>query len=260
MSESFALITGASSGIGLEMARLMAQRGYNLLLISNQQQELKRLQIDLAKQYNSRVEILHLNLADAEAAKQIFDYCGANNLTVEVLINNAGFFFFGQITDADYNNATAMMLLHVVALSQMCTLFGAQMKQRGKGFILNTSSISAYKSFPGIGYYGSTKAYIKSFTQSLHAELKYYGVHVTCLSPGATATNLYDPNVINVELGKKTGIMMSAEKVAKAGIDGLFKNKAVVVPGLLTRLMLFFAMLIPQWIVYQVRIRTKWLK
>ncbi|MFN8285190.1 MAG: SDR family NAD(P)-dependent oxidoreductase [Chitinophagales bacterium] len=260
MPDNFALITGASSGIGLEMARLLAQRGYHLLLVSNQEAELKKLQLELAKEFNKRVEILPINLATAEAAKAVFDYCNSKALNVEVLINNAGFFFFGQIADADYGKATAMMLLHVVTLSQMCTLFGAQMKERRKGYILNTSSISAYKSFPGIGYYGSTKAYIKSFTQSLHTELKHYGVHVTCLSPGATATNLYDPNVINVELGKKVGVMMNAQKVAAAGIEGLFKNKAVVVPGLLTKLMLFFARLTPQWLIYQIRIRSRWLK
>src|SRR5690554_3275751 len=111
------------------------------------------------------------------------------------------------------------------------------MRQRKRGFILNNSSIAAYKAFPGIGYYGASRSYIKSFTRSLRTELKFYGVHVTCLCPGATATNLYDPNVIDVELGKKIGIMMSAEKVAKLGVKGLFKNKAVVVPGFVTKLM-----------------------
>lgn len=130
--------------------------------------------------------------------------------------------------------------------SLLCTLFGNEMRKRSKGFI-HTFSISAFKDFPGIGYYGATKSYIKSFTRSLRTELKFYGVHVTCLCPGATATNLYDPNVIDVERGKKLGIYsMSAEKVATLGVKGLFNDKAVVIPGFMTRLMLFLAVLTPQ--------------
>ena len=142
----------------------------------------------------------------------------------------------------------------------VCTLFGGEMKKRKRGFILNMSSSAAFKAFPGIAYYGATKSYIRNFTQSLRTELKFYGVYVTCLCPGATATNLYDPNVINVALGKKLGIMMNAENVAKLGISGLFNNKAVVIPGIITKLMLFLALLTPQWMIYQIRKKAKLLR
>ena len=170
------------------------------------------------------------------------------------------FSFSEQIADADMERAQAIIHLHIMTSSLLCTLFGNEMRKRRKGFILNNSSISAFKDFPGIGYYGATKSYIKSFTRSLRTELKFYGVHVTCLCPGATATNLYDPNVIDVERGKKLGIMMSAEKVATLGVQGLFNDKAVVIPGFMTRLMLFLAVLTPQWVIYEIRKRTKFLK
>lgn len=260
MPETFALITGGSSGIGLEMAKLLAARGYSLILVSNQEEQLNQLKQKLSSQYAVMVETLYINLARSEAASEVFNFCEQKNLEVEVLVNNAGFFFFGQITDAELTKAQAKIHLHVMTSSLLCTLFGNEMKKRKGGFILNNSSISAYKDFPGIGYYGATKSYIKSFTGSLRTELKFYGVHVTCLCPGATATNLYDPNIIDVELGKKLGIMMSAEKVAKLAVKGLFNNRAVVVPGFMTRLMLFFALLTPQWVVYEIRKRTKFLK
>lgn len=260
MPETFALITGGSSGIGLEIAKLLAERGYSLLLVSNQGEQLKQLKQHLSLQYKVKVEVLCINLARSEAAFEVFNFCRQKNFEIEVLVNNAGFFFFGLITDADLKIAEAKINLHVMTSSLLCTLFGNEMKKRKHGYILNNSSISAYKDFPGIGYYGATKSYIKSFTRSLRTELKFYGVNVTCVCPGATATNLYDPKVINIELGKKLGIMMSAEKVAKLAVNGLFNNKSVVIPGFMTRLMLFFALITPHWMIYEIRKRTKFLQ
>lgn len=260
MTETFALVTGGSSGIGLELAKLLVARGYSLLLVSNQEERLNQLKAELSAHYGLRVETLCINLACNEAASEVFNFCQRNNLEVEVLVNNAGFFFFGQITEADTVLAQAKIQLHVMTTSLLCTMFGNEMRKRKKGFILNNSSISAFKGFPGIGYYGATKTYIKSFTRSLRTELKFYGVRVTCLCPGATSTNLYDPNVINIELGKKLGIMMSAEKVAELGLRGLFNDKAMVIPGIMTKLMLIFALLTPQWVLYEIRKRTNFLK
>lgn len=260
MSETFALVTGGSSGIGLEIANVLASHGYSLLLVSNQDEELRRTQEKFSAVHEVQVITQCVDLATNDAAYKVFDFCRHNNLEVEVLVNNAGFFFFGQITDVDTSMAQSKIQLHVMTSSLLCTLFGNEMRKRKKGFILNNSSISAYKDFPGIGYYGATKSYIKSFTRSLRTELKMYGVHVTCLCPGATATNLYDPNMINVELGKKLGIMMSAEKVANRGVQGLFNDKAVVVPGFTTKLMLFLVLLTPQWVIYAIRKRSKLLK
>lgn len=259
MHKPYALVTGGSSGIGLEVAKLLAQRGYALLLVSNEQQKLLQLKISLAEQFNVPVETLPLDLAQPDAAEKVYAFTQQYQMEIEVLVNNAGFFFFGQVSEADLEKAKAKIQLHVLTSSLLCTLFGKDMRQRQRGFILNTSSISAFKDFPGIAYYGATKAYIKSFTRSLHTEMKLYNVHVTALCPGATATNLYDPNVINVELGKKLGIMMDPHRVAKAGVEGLFKNKPVVVPGLITKAMLFFALLTPQWVIYQIRKYTRWL-
>lgn len=120
-----------------------------------------------------------------------------------------------------------------------------------------TSSISVYKEFPGIGFYAASKSYIKYFCRALRHEMRYYGVHVTTLCPGATATNLYDPNIIDVEKGKRWGIMMEAKKVANIGIKGMFNNKAIVIPGFVTKAMTLFSILTPNWIIYWARVRWR---
>ncbi len=260
MADTFALITGGSSGIGLEIARLLALRGYALVLVSNEADKLLQLKPEFESKYKTGVIKLCMDLSQPNAAKEVFHFCQQEKMEVDVLVNNAGFFFFGEATDADIQRAEQKIQLHVLTTSLLCTLFGNEMKKRRHGYILNTSSIAGYKAFPGIAYYGATKAYIRSFTRSLRTELNYYAVNVTCLCPGATATNLYDPNVINVALGKKLGIMMSAEKVAKAGVAGLFKNKAVVIPGVLTKVLLFLSLITPQWLIYVIRKRSGFLK
>ena len=130
------------------------------------------------------------------------------------------------------------------------------MKERGRGYILNTSSISAYKNYPGIALYASSKAYLRSFTRSLRLELKPFGVHVTCLLPGATETNLYRTTQVNMSLAKRLGIMRSPTQIAHAGLRGLWRNKAEVVPGLMTKLVAAIMRYTPYWVIYQIRKRT----
>lgn len=258
MNSTYALITGASSGIGLEISKILGAKGYNLILVSNQGKELVELANQLSDQHQIKTCFFECDLSKDGAAQEVFKFC--IDFEVEVLINNAGFFFFGEAVEANHELAVKMLNLHVRTTSLMCTLFGKLMKNRKKGYILNTSSISAYKDFPGIAYYGSSKSYIKSFTRSLRTELKRYGIHVTCLLPGATATNLYDPNVVNVPKAKKLGIMLSAEKVARKGIKALFNNRSKVVPGLTTKLMNFFARATPHWLIYQITKHVKYFK
>ncbi len=257
MNKRFALVTGGSSGIGLEIARSLERRGYALLLVSNDEAGLQSAKADLSKETSVEINTFCINLAEPDSAQRLFGHCHERQLEVEVLVNNAGFFFFGEIARAELPKASAMIQLHVHTTALLCTLFAADMKTREKGYILNTSSISVFKSFPGIGYYAGTKSFIRYFTRSLRTELRMHGIKVTCLLPGATATNLYDPNVIKVELGKKWGIMMEASAVAEAGVKALFADKAEIVPGFMTNLMLFFSLLTPQWVIYQIRKRWK---
>ena len=255
--EKTALITGSASGIGLEMARILAEKGYNLYLADIYEEGLRITSRGLAKAYPVDIITHCIDLSMEDAADRIYEDCLLKNLDIEVLVSNAGFFFFSEIAESDPEKAARMIRLHIHTPSMLAIHFAKAMKQKGRGYILMTSSVSAYKDFPGIGFYAASKSYIKSFCLSLRHEMRYYGVHVTALCPGATATNLYDPNVIDVEKGKRWGIMMEARKVATAGIRGLFKNKAVVIPGLMTKLMTLVAILLPGAVIYWARVRWR---
>jgi uncharacterized protein len=248
-----ALVTGSASGIGLEMAHLLAKRGYHLLMVDINQTCLQKLKPEFESAYNIKIETITIDLSKHDAAKSVFEFCESNQIEVEVLINNAGIFFFSEVPETDISNASDLIGLHINTSTMLTVYFSKKMKARGRGFILFVSSISAYKDFPGIAFYASSKSFIKSFARSLRTELKYYNINVTTVFPGATATNLYDTTAINVALGKKLGIFADAKTVAAAGINALFKNKATVIPGFVTKVLLLLAVITPQWIIYLLR-------
>jgi short-subunit dehydrogenase len=254
-----ALVTGACSGIGNAIARRLGALGYELVLVSNRSDELERAAAEIRAAHAVAVHAITLDLARPEAAAELYDAVRARGLAVDILVNNAGFFFFGEAVDAVPARANAMLQLHVVTPSLLCTRFGGDMRARGRGHILIVSSISAWRDFPGISYYGSSKKYLRGFARALRSELAPYGVNVTCLAPGATATGLYDPNVVPVERAKRLGIMLPADVVADAGLAAMFARQAEHIPGLLTRAMTLAAWLTPQWTIDLVRRRAPWL-
>jgi short-subunit dehydrogenase len=254
---STALITGSVSGIGLEMARILAGKGIHLYLVDIQQEGLMKVSAEILQSYLVTVKTFCIDLSLPDAADRIFEDCREQHIDIDIFISNAGFFFFSEVAGSDPALAARMIRLHIYTPSMLAIHFAKEMKQRGSGYILMTSSVSAYQDFPGIGFYAASKSYIKRLCMSLRHEMRYYGVHVTVLCPGATATNLYDPNVIDVRKGKQWGIMMDPAKVARAGINGLFKNKAVVMPGFMTKVMTLFAMLLPGFLIYWARVRWR---
>jgi short-subunit dehydrogenase len=254
-----ALVTGACSGIGRAIATRLAAQGYTLVLVSERAEALERAAGELKVAHSVVVHTLVMDLARSEAAGELHAAVHALGVEVDVLVNNAGFFFFGEIADADPARANAMVQLHVVTPSLLCTRFGHDMRARGRGDILIVSSISAWRDFPGIGYYGSTKKYLRGFASALRSELKPYGVNVTCLAPGATATGLYDSTSVPVQRATKLGLMMSPDQVAEAGLRALFAGRAEHIPGLLNVLLAVASAWTPQWMVDLIRRRAPWL-
>lgn len=255
-----ALVTGACSGIGIATARILGSLGYTLVLVSHREGPLASAAQRIRAESGVPVRSITLDLARPEAAGELFDAVTALGLEVDVLVNNAGVFFFGEVADADPSRANAMLQLHVVTPSLLCTRFTRGMRARRRGHVLIVSSISAWRDFPGIGYYGSSKKYLRGFACALRSELGAYGVNVTCLAPGATATDLYDPEVVPVELAKRLGIMMDPESVARSGLEAMFRGEAEHTPGALTRVMVAAATLAPQPLIDWIRRRSPWLR
>lgn len=254
-----ALVTGACSGIGRAMATKLAALGYELVAVSERAEPLARVAGEIREAAGVSVHTIVMDLARPEAAEELYTEVAKLGLRVDILVNNAGFFFFGEAADASLERANAMLQLHVVTPSLLCSRFARDMRARGSGHILIVSSISAWRDFPGISYYGSSKKYLRGFARALRSELGVYGVNVTCLAPGATATALYDPNVVPVERAKRYGVMMDADAVAEAGLRAMFARKAECVPGLLTRAMVLGAVLTPQFVIDLIRRRAPWL-
>ena len=241
----YALVTGASSGIGWHISRELAARGYSIVAVSNQAEQLNDLKSELVKAWQINVQTLDCDLSLPNAAESVFDFCQQNKLQVEVLVNNAGMLVYGEVVRTDITKIRSILQLHMNTPVMLCRQFGELMEENQKGYILNVSSISAVMPYPTISLYGPTKTFLRKFTRALRTELKGNGVIVSCLLPGATATALYDTKKVNVPLAMRLGIMKKPEDVAKKGIAALFKKRAECIPGFLNKFTMRFIPLIP---------------
>lgn len=251
-----ALITGGSSGIGLAIAHELAKRNFSLLLVSNQQEQLEDCKTQIETLYKVTCATLCLDLSQQNSALLVFDFSKKRNLEVEILVNNAGMLVFSETVSASSERVNTILQLHVNTPSMLCRLFGEEMKKKNSGHILNVSSISSVMPYPGISLYGPSKTYTRFFTKALRSEMKIYGVNVTCLIPGATATALYDPKRVNISLAKRLGVMHEPEFVAAKAVNALLKNKAEITPGVMNKIVVALMPLIPSWLIYQIHKNT----
>jgi short-subunit dehydrogenase len=184
----FALITGASNGIGLALAHLMAQRGNDLLLVARSGDRLATLASGLQSQHGVTVRHLALDLAASGAAQTLYNYCKTESLLVNILVNNAGYGDYKPVADASAEVLHGMLQVNVVALTELSCLFAHDFKRQGHGRIANIGSTSAFQPCPGFASYGASKGYVMLFTEALHAELRGSGVSATVINPGFTDT------------------------------------------------------------------------
>ncbi len=229
-----ALVTGASSGMGLEYARQLAASGCNVVMVSNQQKELEQCAESLRKSYDAEIVPLYCDLACLEAADELAGICRENGLEIDILINNAGMFFFKELKDEVCAAADKMMMLHVVTPTRLYERFGEGMKERGRGYILNVSSVAAGMTVPGLAMYSATKSYLRSFSRSMYFEMKPYGVGVTTICPGAVSTGLYSVLPVLVKILKvagKFGLVYSPEKLVRKALKAMFRRRRCVTPG-----------------------------
>ena len=230
MTKPVALVTGASAGLGVEFARQLSKRGHRLVLAARRKDRLE----DLAKQLG-KARAVAIDLSKANATAKLMADLEANGEVVDVLVNNAGFGLIGRFAELDAKRERQMIDLNVATLTDLCRAVAPGMIGRKSGAILNVASTAAFQPGPKMAVYFATKAFVLSLSEALHEELKPHGVHVTCLCPGPTRT----------EFGNVAGfggnglfdrVAMDSPEVVKAGLDGLNRNKAVVVAGFVNRL------------------------
>lgn len=226
-----ALITGASSGIGQELAKLFAQDGYNLVLVARSDDKLDRLGEVFKSNYGTQqVTVIGKDLSTEDAAQDVYNQVKAKGITVDVLVNDAGVGLYGLFaTDTDWEREKAMIHLNILTLTQMTKLFLYDMLARNEGKILNLASLLSIAPSPLMAVYAGTKAYVYNFTQSLINELKDTNVTITALLPNATDTDFF--NKAGAENAKVTDEVQDPVMVAKDGYDALMAGKHKVVPG-----------------------------
>ncbi len=262
-----ALVTGASSGIGLQYATQLA-RDYHcdLLLVSNQEKELQQVALELASQHNIKAVSHYADLSLPDAAEQLHDFCLNNRLQVDILINNAGVFFFNPYTETAMRRIELMLQLHVMTVAKLTRLFAADMvsrqltdeeaqqrlcgRKRMKGYILNMSSMSAWMAMPGIQTYNASKAFIYNFSKSLWYELKPQNVGITVMAPGAVDTALFGlaPNLRRLAVSLTVSI--PPEKLVKRALRDLFRNKKADTPGFINWLSTPLLKHTPDWLLF----------
>jgi len=228
--KKIALITGASAGLGVEFARQLSKRGHALVLAARRKDRLD----DLAKALgNARAVAIDLSKANA-TAKLLADL-QANGEQVEILVNNAGFGLIGRFAELDAKRQRQMIDLNVATLTDLCRAIAPRLVGRKSGAILNVASTAAFQPGPNMAVYFATKAYVLSFTEALHEELKPHGVRVSCLCPGPTRTEFGEVAGFGGS-GTFDRVAMDAPAVVAAGLRGLDRNRAVVVPGLVNKI------------------------
>lgn len=219
--------------MGLEYARQLAEKGYDLILVSNRQDELDSAVESLSNQFQVSVRGRFQDLALPLSADELYDWCKREDVLPDILINNAGMFFFKELEAADMDRVQAMVNLHVCTVTRLSLLFGMAMKERGNGHILIVSSMTARIPAPGITIYSATKAYLKSFGRSLSYELGAYGVGVTTVCPAAIATPLYRMSTRMMNWGLKTGLVHTPKWLVRRALRAMFRHRRVISPSLM---------------------------
>ena len=234
MTRPTALITGASDGIGLEFAKILAARGYDLVLVARREALLNDLGASLKANYPIDYWVIAADLSQPKAAQTVFQETQEKNLTVDLLINNAGLLHNGFFTEIDVSAQERMITVNMLALTSLTHLYANDMASRGHGHILNVSSLAAWMPIPNQNVYAATKAYVLAFSQALADELKASntGISVSALCPGYTATKMMDNPDQGGKLAIATNMMMSPQAVAEIGLQGCLAGRSVIVPGL----------------------------
>ncbi|MDT8989926.1 SDR family oxidoreductase [Curvibacter sp. APW13] len=245
-----ALITGASAGIGAELARCFAQAGHNLVLVARRADALQALADELRSRHGVQVSVQATDLAQRGAAEQLHTALEQRGIVVDVLVNCAGVLHQGAFASMDSHQQQAMIDLNISALTAMLGCFVPDMVRRGKGRVLNVASVAAFQPIPSLATYAASKAYVLSLSESLAEELKGTGVTVTALCPGITATAmLKNATKENAKLQRIPGFLVGdVGEVARAAFEATERGDAIVVPGAINQGAMIASRATPKWL------------
>ncbi|MFM6984854.1 MAG: SDR family NAD(P)-dependent oxidoreductase [Chitinophagaceae bacterium] len=247
-----ALITGASDGIGMELARIHAANGDNLVIVARSENKLQQLKSELEKQYGIKVHVIARDLSEPDAAQRVFDETTQQSISVDYLINNAGFGDYGFFAETDFEKEQRMIQLNITALTQFTKIYLKDMLKKGSGRIMNVASTGAFQPAPTMAVYCATKAYVLSFSEAINNEVGNQGLSITALCPGATATGFEAAAAMESSKLFKGPQVASAKSVASYGYKAMMKGKAVAVHGVMNYIMVNSSRFAPRNLVVKI--------
>lgn len=240
LTDNYAIITGATGGIGSHFALELARRGAVLILIDLDEERLFKTADQISRATEVFIYTLPLDLTDPKAVMKLDAFCKENRIEPDIMINNAGIFSFSPVTEMNPSKIEAFIDLHIRAVTMLSRWFTVRRAKAGSGWLLNMSSMSCWMPMPGLSMYAATKAYIRVFTRSLHYEMKDSGVGVTVACPGGIATDLFGLPSNLKKLAVRLHVLDTPERFAKKAVARMLKKKKQYINGWLNRLSIFF--------------------
>lgn len=248
----YALITGASKGIGKSIAIVLAKAGYNLLLVARSETDLAALSSSIQNDYQVKVAYLPADLAQKDATARVAEWCKSKTADLSILINNAGYGLYGNFGDLDLAGQVNMLQLNINAVLELTHHLLPVLKQQKQSYILNLSSTAAYQAVPSLSVYSATKSFILSYSRGLRYELSDTSVSVSCLCPGPTDTGFASRAGLDAFADLAEKFNMSPDAVAQIGIRGMFNKKPEIIAGFLNKLSAFGARHLPKALIEKV--------
>ena len=253
-TRNYTLITGASTGIGYELAKLFAKDRHNLILVARDEGKLEAAKNELSK-YNVEVKILSLDLSKSEDIQGLFNYVEMNKLNVDILVNNAGIGTFGDFIEIEWVKEEALIDINIKVLTKLTKYFLPKIIECKNGGILNVASTAAFCSGPRMAAYYASKAYVLNLTEAIYEECKDSGIRISCLCPGPVKTTFQDKAGIKKSESTKK-YLMDAEEVAKVSYKDFKKGKLIIIPGMKNKLLVIGNKLLPRRISRKIILKT----
>lgn len=244
-SEKWALVTGASSGLGVDFAKVLAAKRYNIILVARREERLNEVREQLERDYGMKAVVIPMDLAVEDAPNRLYNEINNRKLQVEVLVNNAGYGLYGTFVEIDRERELEMLKLDILTVTHLTKLFLRDMVDRDSGYILQLASVGAYLPSPQYATYSAAKSYVLHFGEALNYELRNTNVSCTVLSPGITATEFLKVSGQTPSLYQRL-MVMDSDKVARIGINAMLNGKSSVVPGFLNKLSIWSIRFMPR--------------